>query len=41
MGKDFSDSPGFLRKGRPRLFSCGEGAGRVCMDDFSGKMLSG
>jgi hypothetical protein len=34
MGKDFSDSPGFLRKGRPRLFSCGEGAGRACMDDL-------
>jgi len=24
----------FLRKGRPRLFSCGEGAGRACMDDL-------
>src|SRR4029450_1208879 len=24
----------FLRKCRPRLFSCGEGAGRACMDDL-------
>ena len=27
-------STGFLRNCRPRLFSCGEGAGRACMDDL-------
>jgi hypothetical protein len=27
-------SNGFLRKCRSRLFSCGEGAGRACMDDL-------
>jgi hypothetical protein len=35
--EEFPDSTGFLRKCRSRLFSCGEGAGRACMDDFSGK----